>query len=465
MKASKNSLFNYQNNGVSVCLILRPRTKDEEVSPVYWRIIYRRKQKHYFTGLSFRADEWMDFANRNLMKYRDTKISLEKYFDDVLKKNISALISDGEFSWEALNNRLGRGDTNNISSVLEAKIELLRDENRIKYAKVHEGTLRALQRYVHYSKLKKAEKAAFVQRIIENKYVAVGDDKIQIPEYDIPFDDITPSFLRAWDAFLRETGAGDSTIGIYMRTLRSTINRNDEAGEPYLTGAKYPFGAKKGKYNIPVGGRKDIAIPIEDIWRIEDFQTDDPKLEYARDMFLALLLSSGLNFGDLARLKYSDINKITGELEIKRKKTNRANSNSAPIVYIPLIAPLVKIINKYGNGEGYIFPILSGVRGERNITAKIAEELENKVNKPLKTIAAMLDIRGDLSSGVARNSYMTYLQTELMYSDSVVKQMVGHKIKDVTAGYVNLNPKKRLEINSKLINPERTYHTVKIGVI
>lgn len=39
--------------------------------------------------------------------------------------------------------------------------------------------------------------------------------------------------------------------------------------------------------------------------------------------------------------------------------------------------------------------------------------------------------------------------------------MVGYSTKkDVTAGYVNLTPKKRKEINSKLLNPNKKYTTI-----
>ncbi len=42
--------------------------------------------------------------------------------------------------------------------------------------------------------------------------------------------------------------------------------------------------------------------------------------------------------------------------------------------------------------------------------------------------------------------------------------MVGHSTKkDVTAGYVNLTPKKRRQINSKLLNPNKKYTTINSG--
>lgn len=456
------SMFDYKNNGVSVSLIFRPKAKEEETSPIYWRVIYQRKQRHYFSGFSFSLEEWKEFATTNRMKHRDTRKTLTDYFENVLKGNISDLINKGIFSFDTLNQSLSKGDATSVLSVLEAKAKQLANEKRVRYSQIHEGTMRALQRYKHYSKQNKKEKEEFVELIRANKFVSVGETRIKVDKHDISFDEITADFLHKFDAFLRETGAGNSTIAIYMRTLRSTINRNDEAGEPYIPAAKYPFGAKKGKYNIPESERKSLAKPIEDIWKIEDFETDNLKLAFARDVFVFLFYANGLNFGDFCRLRYDNINHDTGELEIKRKKTNRAGSRGqTPTIYIPLTPPLVRIINRHGNKDtnGYIFPILNNVRGERAIVAKINETIDLSVNKPLKVIAEELGV-GDISTSTARNSYMTHLQTELMYSNIVTKQLVGHKVTDVTGGYVNLNPKKRLEINTKLLNPNQNYKNV-----
>jgi hypothetical protein len=48
-------------------------------------------------------------------------------------------------------------------------------------------------------------------------------------------------------------------------------------------------------------------------------------------------------------------------------------------------------------------------------------------------------------------------------SEIFVKQMVGHSTgKNVTAGYNNPSPKKRREVNSKLLNPNKKYNTISL---
>ena len=60
---------------------------------------------------------------------------------------------------------------------------------------------------------------------------------------------------------------------------------------------------------------------------------------------------------------------------------------------------------------------------------------------------------------------MTHMISEEYLSEIIVKQMVGHSTRDVTSKYNTLTPKKRKEINSKLLNPEKNYSNVIIRVV
>jgi hypothetical protein len=457
----------YRNNGISVCALFRPKKEGDDVSPIYWRVTYKRKQKFYSTGLSLSKSDWIEVVTSRKTAFKDIRKNLDDYFDNVMRKAVDDLAGKGMFSFPALDILLDRGESAGIVSAFKSRIRRFAESGRIRQADIHAGTLRALLRFKYYQGLTKREKEKFINQCIDHKHKSIGDNKIVVPENEIPFDSITVDFLERMEDFLRETGSGNSSISIHMRTLRSVINQKEEKCSPFLTGAKYPFGEGNNGYIIPEGNRKQLAIQIEDIWRIEDFETDNLKLEYARDMFLFMFYSGGLNFGDVCRLKYSNIDADTSEIVILRKKTNKAkNKTTPPTVYIPLIPPLVQIINKYGNKNmnGYIFPVLNDTKGEKAITRKISDELESNVNKPLKIISKNLGI-GSISTSTARNTYMTHMEVRLMYNTSVTKQMVGHKIKDVTAGYVNLNPALRREINSKLLNPEKNYSKVMSSVV
>jgi len=172
-----------------------------------------------------------------------------------------------------------------------------------------------------------------------------------------------------------------------------------------------------------------------------------------------------LNFSDLCRLRYENIDAPNNEIVFQRKKTQRKIAKPN-FIYVPILPPMIEIINLRGNKSqnGYIFPFLNGIepigKNERKIITKMRLELD-PINSSLKTIANILELDPELSTSYTRNSYITHLTSELLVNPIVVKKMVGHSTKkDVTAGYVKLTAKKRREINMKLLNPNKTYNTI-----
>lgn len=324
-----------------------------------------------------------------------------------------------------------------------------------------------LQRFKCYKCIRKSEeKQNFIKTCTENKYKSKGKNKIEVNAL-ISFEEITPWFLGECENFWRETEVSDATIGLYMRTLRALIN-NKEGEESYLNEKLYPFGTKRGKYIIPEGGRRNIALPIEDIWKIENYETDNEGLATARDIFVFMFYCNGLNFGDLCRLRYENIDAPSEEIIFQRKKTLRKGEKPT-FIYAPMLPPMVEIINRQGNKdqEEYIFPFLNGIeptdKNERKIKEVINLSLD-PINSSLKIIANQLELDPEISTSYTRNSYITHLVSEMLVNPIVVRKMVGHSTKkDVTAGYVNLTAKKRREINMKLLNPEKKYLVINIG--
>ncbi len=232
-----------------------------------------------------------------------------------------------------------------------------------------------------------------------------------------------------------------------MRTFRALVN--NKGGDPYIQPNLYPFGTGKHKYQIPIGHRVERSIRIADIRKIESFETADQRLLMARDVFMFMFYCSGINIGDLFRLQYSDIDTYNNEIIFKRKKT--AKKVSQP-VQTPLLAPMVRIIEKWGNKErtGYIFPYLNDSITEQERVKKIALE-RNHINTRIKKIGETLSLPS-ISTGSARNSYATYLLSEGVSRVFVDKQL-GHFNKgDVLSGYANFTPEQRLQYSSLLLD-------------
>lgn len=465
--------LHFLRNGVSAYLTRDVRKKDPSAEcALKWCVTYRRKQSYYQTGISLGPEDWQlfcdaeerdfDLRTKKANQLKGVKDDLTEYFEEVLKPLIKEL-SDN-FSFDALNTELFKGSRDSVNDAFDSKIELLTADNSIGNASIYRTTYNALLKFKHYKNIKgKDKKEDFMQLCKQYRHITKGKHAVVVNDR-ISFDEITPKFLKDCDTFLREIGTSDASIGMYMRTFRALINNQDGA-KPYLIGDRYPFGARKGKYAIPEGGRREIALPIHDVWKIENFETDHPALLQARDVFTFMFYANGLNFGDLCRLQYKDINGATSEICFYRKKTKSTGGSKTPI-YVPILPPMVEIISRQGNEDrsGYIFPFLNGIepvaKSEKEIKDAIALALL-PINSSLKMIATQLGIDPDISTSYTRNSYITHLVSELYINPIVVKQMVGHSTRsDVTAGYNNLTAKKRREINSQLLNPGKNYKTL-----
>ncbi len=465
----KNSIFGYKNRNISATLTRKYRYDKNEVAPIFWRITFNRKFKHYFSGFEFSKDEWDEFIDRDLRKHKTIKSTLEHYLSLTLKPAIDELVESNSFSFEALENLLNNPQKISVNEAFQAKIDSLEKEFKIGNASIYKNSINALMRFKHYKQLKKSEdKEDYILECINKRHITVGGNALKISE-TISFDEITPKFLNDCEEFWQVIGVSPATASIYMRSLRAIIN-NREGTEPFLKSAKYPFGVQRGKYVIPVGGRRDISLPIEDIWKIENYVTDNDALATTRDIFIFMFYCNGLNFGDLCRLRYENVDAASEEIIFQRKKTLRKGEK--PIfIYAPILPPMVEIINRQGNKnqEGYIFPFLNGIAPTTNNERKIKEAINlalNPINSLLKVIANNLELDPEISTSYTRNSYITHLTSEMYVNPIVVRKMVGHSTKkDVTAGYVNLTAKKRREINEKLLNPDKKYSTINSGKV
>ena len=459
-------MINFTLNGVKITLVRKVKKNNSNEQPIYWRITYKRKQVYYYTGFRFTESEWDDFNNRSLRKHKQTKDLLRTYFDKRLKPIAEELAIANSFSFEILERRLSDRGTQDITinEAFENKIKTLENKFKVGNASIYRTTLKALMRFKHYTlKRTKKEKKRFIDLCIEKKHITIGKDVLNVEE-EINIKEITPKFLNDCEKFWVDTHVSYATMGIYMRTLRAIIN-NKEGDGPYLAGINYPFGVNGGKYEIPEGGRRNIAMPIEDIWKIENYETNKKALVIARDIYVFMFYCNGLNFGDLCRLTYEDIDSPRNEIIFQRKKTLR-KGETPTFIYVPILPPMMEIINRIGNQsqDGYLFPFLNGIEpvesNEKIIKKQINLALE-PINSSLKHIANELDLDPEISTSYTRNSYITHLTSELLIDRLVVRMMVGHSTKkDVTAGYVKLTPKKRKEINMKLINPNKIYNTI-----
>jgi len=243
------------------------------------------------------------------------------------------------------------------------------------------------------------------------------------------FDDIDLNFIRKFEDWMIRKNIAVTTRSIDLRTFR-TVWRNAikerDCKDTHYPFKDFPF----SKYNNPK--TKKRAITQEQFQKIANLKLEDDKLVNSRNYFLFSYYCRGLNFTDLAGLKWTNI--IDGHLNYVRAKTKEQFD-------FKLHPEALHILNFYKNMEGnsddgYIFPILykrhATVRSKRDRRQKILK----RVNKDLKTISEKAEIQKNLTTYVARHTYATTLKAKGISIEEIGKTL-GHDSIKTTEIYLD----------------------------
>jgi len=246
------------------------------------------------------------------------------------------------------------------------------------------------------------------------------------------FANVTPGFLDMYETWMDKAGNSKTTIGMYLRTLRTLFN--SAIAEGILSKDHYPFG--KRKYEVPTGKNIKKSMTLQEVGLIYFYSAVPGSSEAkAKDFWLFLYLCNGMNVKDMSLLKYKN---LKGDvLEFVRAKTVRTKREVEPI-RVTLNEDILSIIDKYGNPskdpETYIFPILSkGISAEKE--KALVQQAVKTINKYMKVIAQKVGITKAPNTYVARHSFATILQRSGASAEYIGSAM-GHGSTKTTQNYL-----------------------------
>lgn len=272
-----------------------------------------------------------------------------------------------------------------------------------------------------------------VYRHVYNVLKKYNNDK------DLDFAELDVKFLKDFERHLlkghvdQQKRAG--TVSVYMRTVRALYNQ--AIGEGIALANDYPFSqhAKDKKYKIPKGNNDKRALESEEIKSLLSQDIDSDSYRYTLFTYYAL----GINFIDMAYLKWTDISK-DNILTYTRKKLEHHGGNVGK-VEIPLNDKAVEVLRHYLPLTGidrtnYIFPILNK---HKHVTSAQQDYRIRKMlkafNKDLKTIGKKAGIKSKLTTYVLRHSVFTELIRKGLHLN-IVKALAGHEKISTTMLYV-----------------------------
>lgn len=213
------------------------------------------------------------------------------------------------------------------------------------------------------------------------------------------FKDITYTFLKDFEVYLREKGNGINTVAKHLRQLRTLVNEAINQG--YIHADAYPFRKFKIKQER---GRHEFLTPDE-LKKLENLEVNDRKLRHVLDAFL-FCCYVGLRYSDFCQLTPANFIRVNGKkwLHFKSIKTG-----------IELRLPLHLLF------EGKALSILD----RYNIAEFASLGSNSEVNKALSVIAGMARIKKHVTYHTARHTCATLLIHQGV-PITTVQKLLGH---------------------------------------
>lgn len=385
--------------GAKTAIILDTRKiKKDQTYPVKLRITYDRKQQYYPTPYDLTETDFERVMFNKRLTDPDKKLKIKI---SAFESKAIVIINDLQlFTWHLFEKHYltNRGVKDSIYSAFEDYATKLREAGQIGTAVSYECSQKSLNKF----------------------------------KEGVKFADVTPDFLRKYENWMLASGNSITTVGIYLRALRALFNTAIDEG--LITREYYPFGKKR--YEIPTGNNIKKALTLKDIGAIYNFvATPGSMAERAKNYWLFMYLSNGINVKDMCLLKYGNIKEDV--LEFERAKTVRTKRNVEPIrvAYTDEIKAIVKKFgNKSKSDTTFIFPALeNGITPERE--RQLIQQLTGVINDHMKAIGKELGIKTDCTTYAARHSFATVLQRSGV-STEFISEALGHSNVKTTQNYL-----------------------------
>jgi integrase/recombinase XerD len=370
--------------------------KQDKTCNISIRVTYARKPKYYSTGICLIPSEFERVMNAKRRTEAENKQF--KRINSFLIKAIEALEAIPVFTFDKFEEIYlsNREATDCISVAFDKYIKELKDQDRIGTAVSYECSKKSLNKF----------------------------------RSGLKFADITPELLRRYENWMTEEGNSLTTVGIYLRSLRTIFNRAN------IDKALYPFGENKGKYSIPTGRNIKKALSLKEIKKIIycELESGSTK-EMARDYWVFIYLCNGMNVKDFCKLKWGNID---GDLlTFQREKTKRSKKEQLP-TKASLKETTKGIIKKWAvksvSPESYVFPHLQkGMDVERE--RQIVQQLTKTINKYMKGMAKDLGINKPVTTYYARHSFATVLHNSGA-STEFISEALAHSSQLTTKSYL-----------------------------
>ena len=388
---------------ISTMPILRKdRINKENSAPIQIRVTQNRKSRFIGTGITIPIDDWDSEKQRikpNSSKNKELQLQIDKKLSELDHRIRKFEILGIEVTLDNLLGTNGRKVNCTIGECLDQTISRLESLGKYGSASKHKSLRSRLSQY---------------------------------RTLNIRMDEIDLTFLRDFELFLRRIGNSNNSIATKFAIFKATYNK--ALAEELFIPKNNPF--SKYKIGSLWTTTRKRAITKEDIQKLIALNTDisaqPPYRGLALDIFLFSYYTAGINFTDIASLRYCDI--INGRISYSRNKTQKLLS----FHLIPNAMDIVKRYYRNGySADDYIFPILDKrIHTTPQQIFNRTHKTLRKVNRELKKLGEQIGLPIPLTTYVARHTYATVLKREGV-NVALISESLGHSNIQTTQIYLD----------------------------
>lgn len=369
------------------------------------RLMQYGKSKYKKTGFSAHAEQWDENkkqTKRNYPNHVRVNHILSKKLNEIQEVIFDLEISTEVFNMDEVLSRLnGSGQRMSITDYWEKRIDDLTSVGRTGNARVYRESLKDFKKFQ--------------------------------AKRNWCFEELNYARLKEYERFMLKKGNKINTAATKLRTLRAVYNSAIKEG--HVHEKFYPY----KNFKIKTERTRKRALSMNEIKRIEDFKSDNPQLNWARDLFMFSFYCMGMNFVDMANLKVSDIHQ--GRIQYKRSKT-RVNYD------IGIHSKLQVLIDRYSKGkkkDDYLLPI-----NDNEEEYKAYRNDLSWFNKLLKRLGEHLGLSITLSSYVGRHSWATVAKRKGV-PIAKISEALGHTTERTTQIYLDSFAKEDMDEVNELV--------------
>lgn len=248
---------------------------------------------------------------------------------------------------------------------------------------------------------------------------------------DLTFEQMDEEELKRYEKFLIAKGMTMNSVSFYLRIMRAVYYRAVVAG---VAPDFKPF------RSVYTGVAKTVKRAVDGsvIKKLEAAKLQ-PKLAFARDMFLLSFYMRGMAYVDMSKLKKSDCTNFL--LKYNRSKTGQT-------IVIRLESCMNEIIKRYAKECRSSENLLPIITCEKE-TIKYATALRT-YNHRLKVISEQLNIEPHLTSYVSRHTWASQARIKGI-NLSIISEGMGHTSEKTTQIYLSSLDHTILDDANKLI--------------